>query len=251
MNDDIRVIHGDCMDVLPTLEAGSIDAIVTDPPYLSSADRIPQNHSRIGKVHNPSESVGMPWGYSLDWIDVVARIKPRHWVVFVNFKMLGGVCSALEKHSEISAVFVWRKSNAPNMARPVPRLDCEFIVWARRKGESCGRMGEFRSLVLDVPMPQAGVMASERIVERNSGKAAHPCQKPLAVVKPFVERLPIESVLDPFAGSGTTGVACMKTGRRCILIEKDERYIEIINRRIADAETPLFHGIDEPQEVTS
>jgi site-specific DNA-methyltransferase (adenine-specific) len=235
--------HGDCLEVMAGMAAGSVDAIVTDPPYLTGESGITQNHSRIGTVYRPSTAVGLPWGYSLDWIDIAATIRPRHWIVFANFKMLGGLCAALECHAEISAVFVWRKSNAPRMARPVPRLDCEFIVWARKKGESCGRMGEFQSLVIDVPMLQAGVMATERICERGSGKAVHPCQKPLAVVLPFVDRLPIESVLDPFAGTGTTGVACRKSGRRCVLIEDDVRYIPIIRRRLKEAETPLFQNL--------
>jgi hypothetical protein len=164
---------------------------------------------------------------------VAAALDPSHWIVFANYKMLGGLCVALERHAEISAIFTWRKSNAPRMTRPVPRLDCEFIVWARRAGASCGRMGEFQSLVIDVPMLQAGCFADERVLMPCSGQAAHPCQKPLKVVEPFIARLPVKSVLDPHMGSGTTGVACVRTGRDFIGIEKHEPYFRIAERRIA------------------
>jgi site-specific DNA-methyltransferase (adenine-specific) len=237
---DVQLIHGDCLDVLPTLDVGSVDAIVTDPPFLTGNSGVRLSLPGVGKVHNATDTVGQPWGYSLDWVDAAARLRPAHWVVFAHFKMLGGLCSAIERHAEISAVFAWRKVNAPFMVRPIPRLDCEFIVWARRVGEPTGRMGEFRSLVIDVPMAQAGVMAVERLCEKGSGRAFHPCQKPLAVIQPFVDRLPAATYLDPFAGTGTTGVACLKAGRECILVEREARYIPVIRHRLADAATPLF-----------
>jgi DNA modification methylase len=104
-------------------------------------------------------------------------------------------------------------------------------------------------MVLDVPMPQAGCMAKERICR--NGKAVHPCQKPLAVILPFVERAGADTILDPFAGSGTTGVAAKRLGRRCILIEIEEKYCEIIKNRLANEPMPLFtdDGNGKPKDV--
>lgn len=70
----------------------------------------------------------------------------------------------------------------------------------------------------------------------------HPCPKPFRWMKWLVEKatLPGEMILDPFAGSGTTAVACMKTGRRCIAIEREAKYVEIIHRRVSEARTPLL-----------
>jgi hypothetical protein len=231
----VKVLHGDCLDVLRQLPAGCVDAVITDPPYLTAGEEIEYEHAGVAARTRPTTTVGMPWGYSLEWVDAVGRLAPAHWVVFAHFKMLGGLQAAIERYAEVSALFAWRKPNAPNMARPVPRMDCEFILWARRPGASCGRMGEFRSLVIDHPHLAAGCMATERILEPGSGKAAHPCQKPIAVVRPFVGRLGARRVLDPFAGTGTTGIAAMKEGAECVLIESDERYVGIIRRRVADA----------------
>lgn len=220
---------GDCQMVLPTLRVAGSFVVITDPPYRTNASGIPQRGKGVGKRQEESRSVGQPWGYSLEWIEACESHTPLHWVVFCNYAMLGGICSRLDP----SCVFTWRKSNAPVMARPVPRLDCEFIIWSRSPKASCGRMGEFNSQVIDVPMPQAGCFATERILESQSGKAIHPCQKPIAVVGPFVERITDgDFILDPFAGTGTTLVAAKLAGRRAIGIEIDERYCEIAADRL-------------------
>ena len=228
--DGVTLIHGDCREVLPLLEAGSVDLVLTDPPYLTSDSRVPTRGRGVGKRILDTNAVGLPWGYSLDWINAIQYLGVQHWIVFANYRMLAGLCSTLPPQT----VFIWRKSNAPRMTRPIPRLDCEFILWSRQNGATCQNMGAFQSMVLDVPMPQAGCMAVERICKAGTGKAAHPCQKPMGVVRPFIERLPdCKSILDPFAGLGTTGRAAKDLGRRCILIEIEERYCEIAARRLA------------------
>ena len=241
--DGIKLYCADCMDVLPHLSG--IDAVVTDPPYLTGEACVPIAGHGVAKRIDETLSVGNPWGYSLDWIDAAKHLNASHWFVFANYKMLAGVCAKLDP----SAVFIWRKSNAPRMTRPVPRLDCEFVVWSR--SGTCDRMGEFDSLVVDVPMLQAGCFATERILEVNSGKAAHPCQKPLAVVIPFIDRVNAGTILDPFLGSGTTGVACVKLGRKFIGIEKEPRYFEIsvkrIERALSEERSSLFPVAKEIQ----
>lgn len=229
-HDGIAIYHGRCENILPLI--GSVDAIITDPPYLTSGDSVPigktGKNGGVAMVYEQSKAVGVPWGYSLDWIEAAKATSPKHWIVYANYKMLGGLCSVLDPQT----VFVWRKSNAPRMTRPVPRLDCEFVVWARTGGK-CDRMGEFDSMVVDVPMPQAGCMANERILERGSGKAVHPCQKPLAVVRPFVDRLEAALICDPYMGTGTTLLAAKLCGRRAIGIEIEERYCEIAAKRLS------------------
>lgn len=224
----IQIYLGDCLEVLPTLTE-PVDAVITDPPYLTRSTGVPIRGKGVtARVHD-TVSIGMPWGYGLEWIE---SLRPDHWIVYCNYQMLGGLCSALEAQHILGCVFTWRKSNAPQMTRPVPRLDCEFIVWARSHKATCDRMGQFRSMVLDVPMPQAGCFATERLIEYGSGKAVHPTQKPLAVVRPFIARLNTTTILDPFMGSGTTLVAAKHLGRRAIGIELDERYCEIAARRL-------------------
>jgi site-specific DNA-methyltransferase (adenine-specific) len=222
-----EMILGNCEEVMQRLPM--VDAVITDPPYLNGDAGIVMGHDGVTRRFSDSVSVGMPWGYSLDWIDIANQLHPLQWIVFSNYKMLGGLLTKLETVAEIGCVFTWCKSNAPRMIRPVPRLDSEFIVWARSAGASCVRMGEFQSMVLNVPMPQAGCFATERLLINGTGKAAHPCQKPLAVVMPFVERVtePGQIILDPFMGTGTTVEAALILNRNVIGIEIDRDYMDL------------------------
>jgi len=214
--------------------------VVTDPPYLTGNAQVPIRGRGVAAPRCDTDSVGLPWGYSLDWIDAAARLEPLHWVVFANYRMLGGLITKLEQYANLSCVFAWRKSNAPRMARPVPRLDCEFIFWARSEAATCGQMREFTSMVIDVPMPQAGCFASERILCADSMKAAHPTQKPLDVVRPFVERLTdAQTILDPFMGTGTTIEACAWADKAAVGIEIDPDYFAIAEKRITEAQLQM------------
>lgn len=223
----ITIYHGDCISVLPTLPP--VDLVLTDPPYLQDEVGVPIRGRGVAKPICDSESVGMPWDYSLDWMELAS---PCHWIVFGNYRMVGGLTAALEVRHKLGCIFTWRKPNAPHMARPVPRFDCEFIVWARHKSASCERMGEYTSMVIDMPNLQSGCFATERITEADSGKASHPTQKPLKIIRPFIERLNAQTTLDPFMGTGTTLLAAKDLGRRAIGIEIEERYCEIAAKRL-------------------
>jgi site-specific DNA-methyltransferase (adenine-specific) len=237
----VTLYHGDALGVLPGLEIVR-PVVITDPPYLNGDSGVwSSSPGGVAPARNRSKVVANPWGYSLAWVDEVARLRPSQWAVFANYRTLVSLLPAVERHASVSAVFTWRKRNAPRMARPVPRLDCEFIVWARAPGAGCGRMGEFDSLVLEVPMPQAGCMAGERILGPGTGKAFHPCQKPLAVVAPFVARLadPGDVVLDPFAGTGTTLRAAKDLGCRAVGVEICEAWCELTVKRLAQGVLPF------------
>jgi|GEM_PF-6408033 len=206
--------------------------------------RIPIRGHGVAEIANMSYSLGEPWGFSLAWINAILLLSPQHVIAFCNSYMIGKLCSALEETLEIGAVFVWKKPNAPPNCRNTPRWDCEFIVWAKDKAASNIRAKEFRSQVLEINFPSAGCFASERILRTDTKQAAHPTQKPIAIVMPFVDRLTETNwtILDPFMGTGTTGMAAVQLGRNFIGCEISEEYFKIAKKRIEDAQKqlPLF-----------
>jgi site-specific DNA-methyltransferase (adenine-specific) len=247
----ITIYHGDCREILPCLPPA--DVLITDPPYLTRNAQVPIGGPHIAPISYESLSVGSPWGYDLEWLTLK---HAKHWVLWCNYQMIASLCIAMEKIAKLSSIFVWRKLNAPHMTRPVPRLDCEFILWFRHVSASYRHMGHFKSMVIDVPMPQAGCIAHERILLNGTKKAAHPTQKPLAIVQPFVQCLDPSDLLDPFMGTGTTLVAAKKLGIQATGIEIEEYYCELAVKRLqqqvlsfADVVTPASrNGHDITQE---
>jgi DNA modification methylase len=223
MSDDIRIIHGDCLEVMAGMEAGSVDAIVTDPPWMdyeTGRYDASAHHSAIGYV--PPERYAAHFFRVLR--DDSACVLWCRWDCF-------------EAHAEALTVAGFSVRNC--------------IVWGKPNhtaGDLDGNLGnqhETAVFAAKGAWKRHGPRETNLWLERHlfsRAKRDHPSEKPIGLMKRSVElACPRDGVvLDPFAGSGTTAVACMKSGRRCIAIELDARYIPIINRRLDRAATPLF-----------
>jgi DNA modification methylase len=216
--DGITLYHGDCLDLLPHLPAP--DVIVTDPPYGIAYQSGKTGHD--GGVALPG-IVGDDDTSLRDAVLAMYPIVPA--VVFGTWKVA--------KPAGCKAVLTWEKGSHVGMgdlSMPwKPNTEEIYILGS-------GFRGHRGSAVLSHPAD----------VSWNSTRHGrkHPHQKPLALMLDLLKKCPPGWVLDPFAGSGTTGVACAKSGRRCILIEKDARYIPTIIRRLRECETPLFANAD-------
>ena len=204
-----RLLLGDCLEILPTL--GRVDAVVTDPPYGVNLGSDPTH--RIGNTAYASFE---------DTPDDVARVVVP--AIKMCIEMFGRVvvtpgtrCAWLyPAPSELGAIYF--------------PAGAGFSRW----GFTCSQPILFYGS--DPYMPRNKQPNSTRSTEL-AEKNGHPCPKPLGLIKWLVSRATLvhEQVLDPFMGSGTTGVACVKTGRSFIGIEIDEGYFDIAVRRIQDA----------------
>lgn len=217
------------MDVLPTL--GKIDAVVTDPPY-GIADKpmldLPGRGGRGNNDYHPETT----------------------WDDEINPEWCAGVCGA----ADVIAWFgQWRKRAEVERAMVFP-LRSE-IVWAKdtHVGPPCpvamrderiwifGRAGikgaTFETSVWDQP-----------IIPTWAHKH-HKNEKPVALMARLIKWLGSKTILDPFMGSGTTGVACAKLGRRFIGIEIEERYFGIACRRIEQAYAQPDMFIEPPAKA--
>ena len=196
------VVHGDCADVLPTLPV--LDAVVTDPPY-GIGEAAGKNKSRS------SAAVSRDYG-NADWDDEAPSGELIELVRSKGIKqvLFGGNYFVLPP---ARCWLVWDKLNGSN-----DFADCE-LAWTN----------------LDRAVRRLAYRWHGMIRENNEERGQHPTQKPVGVMQ-WVLGLatdPDDLVLDPFAGSGTTGVACLRLGRRFIGIEKDAKYAAIAQERLA------------------
>ena len=211
--------NADCLDVLPTLEAGSVDAVITDPPfgigfkYASHNDTSEGYGAWLWTILDMCERAARPgspvfvWQASLN-MRRFAEWFPRNWRLFVAAKN-----------------FVQMRPTAMQYAYdPV-------IVWWKDGAKPYSAKTASRDFHLANTAPSARKPGSPAYVK------GHPCPRPLSQVQHIIEQwvVPGGVVLDPFMGSGTTGVACLNTGRRFIGIELDPGYFDIARQRLEAA----------------
>ena len=195
---DATLYLGDCLEIMPTL--GKVDAVVTDPPYGIGAG------TGIGKVTKE----GSDFRGATQW-DSTPPSKD------VFDKILG-----------IAKVQIIWGGNYFNL----PPSKC-FLIWDKVQPQQFSlAMAEMAWTNIDSP---AKIFRWKSMSINNGRAKYHPTQKPLRLIKWCVEKT-TGLVLDPFMGSGTTGVACMNLGRKFIGIEIDPKYFNIACKRIDQAQ---------------
>jgi DNA modification methylase len=202
-NGNIRLYCGDCLEILPTLEKGSVEAVVTDPPYgLGKAWRGGFN----GK--NGRSSV---WPTTAPKWDNPDLARP-----------------AVAWCAEMPEAVIW---GGHNYALPPSRC---WLVWDKMQRFSSAD-AELAWTNVDKPVRVFRMSRIEAYVRKADCKKTHPTQKPTALMEWCLSFVKGTTILDPFMGSGTTGVACVKTGRKFIGIELDKGYFDIAVKRIEKA----------------
>lgn len=204
---------GDCMDILPTLD--KVDAVITDPPYGIDIENA-GGRSRANGWNN-FEKLG--WD----------KVKPNKEVFDLilnasNVQIIWGGNYFTDCLPPSMQWLVWDKGQ-----RNFSLADCEF-AWASQNKAA---------RVFDYSRGQA----------LQDGKQ-HPTQKPLALMKWCIDQAGNpQTILDPFMGSGTTGVAAVQMGRKFIGIEREPKYFDIACKRIEDAQRVQdMFGFDQPRQ---
>lgn len=228
---DLR--QGNCLEVMRNIPDGSVDLVVTDPPYeiqTSGAGLYKQADKQYVK-----ELCGMKDGFSPEILDELCRVmKKINIYIFCSQKQIMPLLDYFVKGKKCNwNLLTWHKTN------PVPACgnkyltDTEFILFFREKGVPI--YGEFKTKFTYYVTP---------LNQTDKKKFGHPTIKPLEIVQNLILNSSAENevVLDPFMGSGTTGVACVNTGRRFIGMELDPVYFDIANKRINEAINIVFGG---------
>lgn len=218
----IQLHNGDCLEVMKTLPDGSVDAVITDPPY--GVDYRGRWNSEWAPIANDKR---------LGWLPEFAKD-------LVRITKIDGfvVCFYGWPHA---GVFL----DAFNAAGFRPSSHLVFVK--NQMGLGYNTRGKHEQAYLfSKGKPKADLVLPDVLPWTRVVKPVHPTQKPLDAIEPLCERFACRdaTVLDPFMGSGTTGVACVRTGRNFIGIELDAGYFAIARSRIEaeQAKTELFAG---------
>jgi DNA modification methylase len=287
---DVRIIHGDAVEVMRTLPDASIDAIISDPPY----PEIDRSYGRLTEAQ---------WHELMRGVVAESRrvLKPHGSAVFIlqpNYERIGSTRLWLWEFmvwagrgwNLIEDAYWWNSSSLPNAGcerengllrrsvKPCVWLgpeDCyrdqTAVLWgetewnadartrrrAGRENYSSGN-GRDRNRIGHASAERGGVTPFNLIPIAANGNPDdrghdHPARTPGEVADWWVRYItkPGDTVLDPFAGSGTMPLAAQARGRNAIGIEKEAKYVEIARRRIAAAELPMFDRPPAPAPASA
>ena len=245
-----RVYQGDCVEIMNAMPAGSVDLIFADPPY---------NLQLQGELHRPDQSrvdgVEAEWDKfdSMDSYDLFTQewmAAARHvlkdtgtlWVIgsYHNIFRVGTVLQ--DQGFWILNDIVWRKSNPmPNFRGTRFTNAHETMIWASKDQNAKGYTFNYEAMKAlndglqmrsDWLLP---ICTGAERLKGEDGAKAHPTQKPEALLQRVLMASTKEGdvVLDPFFGTGTTGAAAKRLGRKYIGIEREEEYVRLAEARLA------------------
>lgn len=213
----VTLNHGDCVDVMKTIPDNSVDLIVADPPYF------------LGMTHNGQKgdfndlAICKPFFASV--ADEFKRIlSPKgEFYIFTDWRGYAFYYPIFSERLPLKNLIVWdKKSGAGNFYT----YSHEFIMY----GVNCNKNKKGRNVWVETAF-SSGAM-------KTNGKKVHPTQKPVELIEKIIRNSsdPGDTILDPFMGSGTTGVASERVGNRNFIgIEINEIYFTIAKQRINNA----------------
>jgi DNA modification methylase len=235
---DLRL--GDCLEVMKTLSDGSVDAVITDPPYCSGGYLEAQKNTKAQGLRGATVAAddfkwfrndnmgtaGLVWLLRSLMIEARRILKPdRSVFIFTDWRMIPNLAPALESGGmRYRNMIVWDKGNAGLGVGFKPAFEC-IMEFCNGSTEYQVRNGQ-------------NVIRQSRL---NGAQKIHNAQKPVELMAEIIRvAVPVGgTVIDPFMGSGTTGVACAELDRNFIGIEISAEYMEIARKRIEAAQQQL------------
>jgi len=248
----MRLYKGDCLEVMKEIESGSIDAIITDPPYGTTAckwdsvinfDLMWEQLNRIIKPNGAIVLFGAePFSSALR----MSNIKTFKYDWIWDKKRCTGFLNAKKqplRNNETISVFYkkqciynpqpYKKNTTGNMGKSKEHQTDNYGKYYQVDNDNSNEFGYPRTLLTQIPV-------INNLSKDKSG--LHPTQKPILLMEYLIKTYTNENetVLDFTMGSGSTGVACVNTNRNFIGIEMDSNYFEIAQNRIKEANYKLF-----------
>lgn len=219
-----KLYEDDCFNVFPSIEDKSVDMILTDPPYMinyHTSRRCDKSHDFCSPIDNDNNpEIIKNVCYELNRI----LKEDSALYMFCSPNTVDLFKNEVKKYFKIKNIIIWDKGNttAGDLGAAYGK-QYEMIIYAN-KGRRLINGKRYND-----------IWYFPRVVGKDQ---CHQNQKPVPLVELMINKSSNEfdTILDPFAGSGTTGVACQNLNRNCILIEKEPEYCEIIRDRMASVE---------------
>ena len=224
---DLRL--GDCLEVMKSIPDGSVDAVVTDPPYFQpAAHYVPARGDKPRKKLIGDMSV-LEAFFGLFIAEAMRIVSPDGFAyIFCDGQSYPIAFTGLYPHVKNVRPLVWDKA-------------VSFNGYTWRHQHELIAFGE-RDLSPRIPTGDGDILRFRAV---KVDARAHPAEKPIDLLVALVSKTKEGgTVLDPFMGSGTTGVACVQTGRNFIGIEIDPGYFAVAKKRIAEAQLQMRLPID-------
>ena len=241
LNSDFLLFHGDSMKLIEQLPDKSIDTIFADPPYfLSNGGISVQNEKKVCVDKGDWDKGGTPeciYQFNKQWLSSCRPKLKDNGTIWVSgtYHNIFMVQRCLQELGyKILNIITWQKTDPPtNLSCKYFNFSTELVIWARKCEKTPHKFNYETMTRLNggVQMTDVWRIPAVGMWEKTCGK--HPTQKPLQLLYRIVLASTNEgdTILDPFAGSGTTGIAANLLGRRFIGIEQDRSFVELSRRR--------------------
>ena len=220
-----KLILGNCIEELDKLPDKSVDLIITDPPYVLET----VGAGAWKKKAYKAEIKGMSNGFDLEILDKLVRVmKKINIYIWCSKSQITELVEFFAgKHNCNWNLITWHKTNPLPACNNKYLNDTEYCLFFRETGVPI--RGSYHTKKTYYVSP---------LNTKDKKKYNHPTIKPVEYIENFIVNSSSESdiVLDPFMGSGSTGVACINTNRNFIGIELDEDYFEIAKKRIEEVQ---------------
>ena len=242
---DFTLLLGDCRTLLKEFSF-KFDMIFADPPYFLSNGGISVQAGKIVSVDKGEWDKGAERmeTFNHEWIRLCREKLKDNGTIWISgtYHNIFSVANALTEHGfKILNVITWAKTNPP------PNISCryftystEFIIWARKEPKKPHKFNYQLMRQLNDGKQMTDVWRLPAIApwEKSCGK--HPTQKPLALLTRIIlaSTNPGDWILDPFAGSSTTGIAATLTGRRFLGIDQVEEFVKMSKQRREELDSP-------------
>ena len=244
-NKDFTVIQGDCVDTLSKFQFG-FDMVFADPPYFLSSGGISCQSGKVvcvnkGNWDKPTTPEAMD-SFNLRWLKAVRNHMKENatiWISGTHHNIFSVQQQLLKLGFKILNVITWAKTNPPpNISCRYFTFSTEFIIWARKSAKVPHYFNYqlMKQLNDDKQMTDVWRLPAIAKWEKSCGK--HPTQKPLGVLMRLLQAStkPNDWVLDPFSGSGTTGIAANLLGRKYLGLEIEEEFLAMSKARREELE---------------